>query len=561
VRTAPSVVVLTVLGAGIPLAFLGIFFALPVAGMLGRGFFPDGALDLSAFAEVLSRPRTLRLIGLTLAGAGISAVVCTLVGVPIAHVVYRLNFRGRTFVRALVIVPFVLPTVVVGVAFRTLLREGGPLGALGLDGTFVAILLALVFFNIAVVVRTVGASWEGLDSRQEDAARVLGAAPWRVLLTITVPRLVPSIVSAAAIVFLFCSTAFGVVLILGGVKFGTIETEIYLLTTQFLDLRAAAVLSIVQLVIVAAVLAIAGRARAASAGGRGRSRATGANAERRVAASQSRRSPRAVDIPAIVLTVVSAVLLSVPILTLVERSLRTSTGWGFDNFALLSTTGTRNALVVPVWEALGNSLALATQATIIAVVVGALASLVLSRRPRNSFARRALAGFDTALMLPLGVSAVTVGFGFLITLNQPPLDLRSSPILVPIAQALVAFPLVVRTILPVLSSVDARLRESAAVLGASPMRVLADVDLAIVARPVLAASGLAFAVALGEFGATSFLSRPDHPTLPVVIYRLLGQPGGDNFEMALAASVVLAAVSVAVIALVERLRVGTVGAF
>lgn len=562
-RTAPSIVILTVLGAGIPLAFLGIFFALPVAGMLVRGFFPDGNLDLTAFAEVLSRPRTLRLIGLTLAGAGISAAVCTLVGVPIAHVVYRLSFRGRTLVRALVIVPFVLPTVVVGVAFRTLLRDGGPLGALGLDGTFVAIVLALVFFNIAVVVRTVGASWEGLDSRQEDAARVFGAAPWRVLLTVTLPRLAPSILSAAAIVFLFCSTAFGVVLVLGGVKFGTIETEIYVLTTQFLDLRAAAVLSIVQLVIVVGVLAIAGRSRSSAAGGHGSaaSRSTGATAERRIAADQSRRSPRAADAPAIVMTVVVAVLLSVPILTLVERSLRTPTGWGLDNFALLATTGTRNALVVPVWEALGNSLTLAAQATVIAVVVGSLASLVLSRRPRNAIARRALSSFDTVLMLPLGVSAVTVGFGFLITLNVPPLDLRSSPALVPIAQALVAFPLVVRTMLPVLSSVDSRLRESAAVLGASPMRVLADVDLTIVARPMLAASGFAFAVALGEFGATSFLSRPDHPTLPVVIYRLLGQPGGDNFEMALAASVVLAAVSVAVIALVERLRVGTVGAF
>jgi thiamine transport system permease protein len=567
VQPAPSIIALTVLGVGIPLAFLGVFFLLPVAGMLGRGFFPDGTLDLTAFTDVLSRPRTVRLIGLTLGGAGISALVCTILGVPIAHVLYRLNFPGRRFVRALVIVPFVLPTVVVGVAFRTLLREGGFLGTLGLDGTFTAIVLALIFFNIAVVVRTVGASWEGLDSRQEDAARVLGATPWRVLATVTLPRLAPSIISGAAIVFLFCSTAFGVVLVLGGVRFGTIETEIYLLTTQFLDLPGAAVLSIVQLVIVAAVLAVVGYFSRGRRGGRLGSRAVrlsslrGGTAERRVSATQLRRAVRSVDAPAIAITAVTAILVAVPIVALIERSLRTPQGWGFDNFVLLGTTGTRNALVVTVWEALGNSLTLAAAAALIAVVLGVLASLVLSRSPRNRFARRALTGFDTALMLPLGVSAVTVGFGFLITLNHPPLDLRSSPILVPIAQALVAFPLVVRTILPVLSSIDSRLRESAAVLGASPVRVLADVDLAIVARPVLAASGFAFVVALGEFGATSFLSRPDHPTLPVVIFRLLGQPGGDNFGMALAASVVLAAVSVIVIAAVERLRVGTVGAF
>ena len=543
-RRRPGTVFWMVLGVGVPLVFLAIFFVWPVLAIVGRGLFGEGPL-----LEVLARPRTLRLIGLTLAQAAIASVVCVLVGLPIAHVLYRLRFRGRGLLRALVVVPFVLPTVVVGVAFRTLLREGGPLGFLGLDGTFPAILLALVFFNISVVVRTVGGTWEGLDSRQEEAARVLGAGPARVFLTITVPRLSGSIIAAASIVFLFCSTAFGVVLVLGGTRFSTIETEIWLLTTQFLDLRAASVLSITQLIVVFGMLLLAARAR-------GRS-----TAQRRVGALRSSRPPRVSDALPIAVAVVTALLLALPIVSLVARSLQTRDGWGFGNYLALSGTGSRNALVVPVWTALGNSLAVAAQATVLAVVIGLCASLVLSRTPRSARGRRALEWFDGALMLPLGVSAVTVGFGFLITLNQPPLDLRSSPVLVPIAQALVALPLVVRTVLPVLRGIDPRLREAAAVLGSAPWRVMRDVDLAIVARPVLAASGLAFAVALGEFGATSFLSRPDRPTLPVVIFRLIGLPGGDNFGMAIAAAVVLAAVTVLVIALVERLRVGTIGAF
>ena len=549
VRPAPGTILAIVLGAGVPLAFVGVFFAWPVAAMVGRGLFVDGALDLTGFGEVLARPRTLRLIGLTIGQAALASVVCVVLGLPIAHVLYRLRFRGQRMLRALVVLPFVLPTVVVGVAFRTLLREGGLLGSLQLDGTFAAIMLALVFFNVAVVVRTVGTTWEGLDKRQEEAARVLGASPVRVWLTVTLPRLAPAITSAASIVFLFCSTAFGVVLVLGGTKFGTIETEIYLLTTQFLDLRGASVLSVTQLVVVVLVLLVAARAR-------GRR-----TAQRRVGSARSGRAPRLGDLPAIVVTVAVAGFLALPIVALLLRSLRTADGWGLGNYLALGTTGSRNALVVPVWVALGNSLAIAVQATALALVVGLAASLVISRRPRSLGLRRSLAGFDAVLMLPLGVSAVTVGFGFLITLNTPPFDLRSSPVLVPIAQALVALPLVVRTILPVLTGIDGRMRESAAVLGSPPWRVLRDVDLAIVGRPVLAASGFAFAVALGEFGATSFLSRPDRPTLPVVIFRLIGLPGGDNFGMAIAASVVLAAVTVAVIALVERLRVGTMGAF
>ena len=164
-------------------------------------------------------------------------------------------------------------------------------------------------------------------------------------------------------------------------------------------------------------------------------------------------------------------------------------------------------------------------------------------------------------MLPLGVSAVTVGFGFLVTLDRPPIDFRGSPWLVPIAQAMVALPLVVRTVAPALHGIDPRQREAAAALGADPLRVLMSVDLPVTWRPVLAAAGFAFAVSLGEFGATSFLARPESPTLPVVVFELISRPGQENFGMALAASVVLAVLTTTVMVVVERLRVGSVGAF
>jgi thiamine transport system permease protein len=168
---------------------------------------------------------------------------------------------------------------------------------------------------------------------------------------------------------------------------------------------------------------------------------------------------------------------------------------------------------------------------------------------------------DGFFMLPLGVSAVTLGFGFLITLDRPPVDLRDSALLVPIAQALVALPLVVRTLVPVLAGIDDRQRQAAASLGASPWRALLTVDLPVVWRPLLAASGFAFAASLGEFGATSFLARDDNPTVPVVIFRLIGHPGELNFGMALAASVVLAGTTAVVMLAIERLRVPSVGAF
>src|SRR6185312_5736172 len=184
-----------------------------------------------------------------------------------------------------------------------------------------------------------------------------------------------------------------------------------------------------------------------------------------------------------------------------------------------------------------------------ALLLGVLVSLVVAR-PTIGQGGRAIAALDAAFMLPLGVSAVTLGFGILVTLDRPPLDLRSSVLLVPIAQALVALPLVVRTLAPVMRSVDPRQRQAAASLGASPSRVLLSVDLPVLWRPLLAATGFAFAVSLGEFGATSFLAPPDRPTLPVVIYQLISRPGEANLGMALAASVVLGLLTVAVMAAV-----------
>lgn len=534
----------------VPLGFLAVFFAWPVAALVARGFVPDGVLDLTGFTEVLSSPRTWRLVGLTLTQAVLGTAFSVLLGLPLAYLLYRRSFPGRTLVRGLVTVPFVLPAVVVGVAFRTLFAPSGTLGFLGLEETLAGIVVALVFFNVSVVVRTVGGLWERLDPRTEQAAASLGASPARVFRTVTLPSLAPAIASAASVVFLFCATAFGVVLVLGGVRYGTIETEIWTRTTQFLDLRAASVLSILQLVVISAALAVSARAR------RRREAALRLVSSRGAARPLSWRSPADLTVALVGAAIVGG-LMMLPLAGLVARSLREPDGsWGPGNYVALGTTGQRNALVVTVWEATANSLRIALVATVLSLVVGGLVALVVSRRPRTAGARRAIGTLDGLFMLPLGVSAVTVGFGFLITMDQPVLgvDLRTSGLLVPVAQAVVAVPLVVRTVLPVLRAIDPRLREVAAVLGSGPGRVLRTVDLPIALRSVGLATGFAFAVSLGEFGATSFLARPDGATLPVVIFRLIGRPGAENYGMALAASVVLAALTATVMMVAERLR-------
>ncbi|SNS66700.1 thiamine transport system permease protein [Micrococcales bacterium KH10] len=538
----------------IPLAFIGIFFAWPVVTLIVRGFTADGAVDLTGFADVFSRTSTWRVIGQTLLQATLGTVGAVILGLPGAYVVSRLRFRGRAALRAWITVPFVLPTVVVGVAFRSLLGEGGPLAFLDWDQTLPAVVWALVFFNYAVVVRTVGALWERLDPRPVQAARVLGASPLRAFVTVTLPQLRPAIAAAASLVFLFCSTAFGIVMVLGGRRFANLEAEIYRQTTQLLDLRAAAVLSIAQLVIVSIALYVSSRLRTR--------RETALNLA--AVATTSRRIQRA-DLPAVIVTGATITVLHVlPLASLVARSLRDAQGWGFGNYTALATQGSRDALTSTVWEALATSVRLALAATVIAMIIGLLLVTVLSRRPGKPLARRGIATIDGFVMLPLGVSAVTVGFGLLLTMYQPfgwDIDLRSSGVLIPIAQAVVAVPLVIRLVLPVVRAIDPRLRHAAAVLGASPVRVLATVDWPIAARSVGLATGFAMAASLGEFGATSFLVRPDSVTMPVIIFQLIGRQGAQNYGMALAAAVVLGLVTTIIIMAAERLRDAGAGEF
>ena len=530
-----------------PVLVLAVFFVLPVGGMLARGFWPDGHFDAIAALETLGRPRVHRVIWFTVWSSTVATIITVAIGVPTAYVLHRVRFPGAALLRSAMLVPFVLPTVVVGVAFRQLLAEGGPLGGLRLDGTPTAIIAALVFFNVAVVVRAVGARWDTLDPRPAEAAAALGANPARVFWTITLPALRPAVVAAGSVVFLFCATAFGVVLMLGGLRYATVETEIYLRTTQQLDLQGAAALSILQLLTVTALLLVAQRTGAA----RVTSSGTPTRAHR----------PRRTDLPAVGVTVVVLGLLALPLGSLVLASLRDGDRWTLANYRLLTSTGDRDALLVPVTEALANSLRTAVDATWMALLLGLLVSIVVTRRSHTRSERRAKAALDGFFMLPLGVSAVTLGFGFLVTLDRPPLALRDSPLLVPIAQALVALPLVVRTIAPALAGIDDRLRQAAASLGAGPFRAVLTVDLPVVTRPLVAAAGFAFATSLGEFGATSFLARDEHPTVPIVIYRLIGHPGEHNFGMGLAAAVVLALATALVMLAVDRLRGTRVGAW
>lgn len=508
--------------AAVPILFLGWFFVYPLASIMLTALSGGDGLGFLAGRGAVGT------IWFTVWQAAASTVLTVLAALPLTWVVSTFDFPGRRVATALVTVPFVLPTVVVASAFI----------ALGMRDSLGAILLAHVFFNVAVVVRTVSAVWARLDRTPIEAARTLGASPLTAFRRVTLPLLGPSLAAASSIVFLLCFTSFGVVLLLGGLRYRTIEVEIYQRVATFLDLPSAGALALVQLAGITAAMAWYVRTQER------RRRLLSLLPESRVL-----RRPRGAERATVAAVVAATVgLVLVPPFVLVARSLRSGgAGWRF-----LTDPG---PLALDPAAAVRNSLLAAATAAAIALVVGVPAAVVAS-----GGAGRWGRWIDVVVMLPLGTSAVTIGLGFLVALDRP-VDLRTSPIIVPVAHALVAIPFVVRAILPTIRSIRTVLRDAAAVLGASPVKVWRHIDLPLMSRAVAVAGGFAAAVSLGEFGATAFIVRPGTITVPTLIFRLLGRPGAVTFSGAMAMSVVLMVLVAGVVLSIDRMRAGDLGTF
>jgi thiamine transport system permease protein len=532
----------------VPLAFLAIFFFYPLIAIISRGLAPNRSIDLSSFGTIVGSPFYLQTVWFTFWQATVSTLLTILAALPAAYVFARYRFRGKAIIHALTAVPFVLPTVVVAAAFSALIGPRGWINdalkailhldyaPLDIQNTIWIILLAHIFYNFTIVLRIVGGFWANLDPQIESAARMLGANRWRTFREITLPSLKPALLAAALLVFVFDFTSFGVILILGGPQFNTIETAIYRNTQIILDLPMATALTIVQLICTFIFMSIYTRLQARA------SRPIDLRPQQFTQRSSSTRREKI-----FVTTIIGSMmlLLFAPLIALIAKSFVNETGFTFDNFINLATNPRGSVLFVPPLTALGNSLIFAFVTMLIALVVGLLAA----------YNRQKI--LESIWMLPLGASAVTLGFGFLIGLPA----LRSTWLIIPLAHSLVAFPFVVRSITPALKSIRSNLREAAAVMGANPAKVWREIDLPIISRALLIGGAFAFSVSMGEFGATAMISRSEMPTLPYAIYRYLTLPGSLNYGQSMAMSAVLiAVVSIALIA-IERFRFGEVGEF
>ena len=536
----------------LPLSFLAVAFFYPLFRILALTF------DSSTLTSE-NLQQAGRVLWFTCYQAVLSTLLTLLLGLPAAYLFARYDFRGKSILRALTIVPFMLPTVVVAAGFSALLGPRGLVHALlpslsyNFLGTLSAILIAHVFYNMAIVIRIVGNAISSMDPRLEAAARSLGADSFRVWRYVSLPLLWPAVMASALLVFLFDFTSFGVILLLGGSQFATIEVEIYLRVLKLPNLSLAALLCMIQLGCTLIVSVLYAHMV---------SRTTTQTAPRSEAANL--RKPRSLResffISLFILLLGAFFILPLSALPFrsffrleADRGQRGEVQYGFttDYYTELFVNRRGSVFYVPPIRATINSLGYAGMTVILSLLLGFPAALALAKPGRLEKV------LDPLIMLPLGSSAVMLGLGFIISFGA----LLVSPWMVPFAHTLVALPFVIRALQPAIASIPERLRQAAASLGASPLEVWRKIDLPILRRATLTAAIFAFTISLGEFGATLLISRPDYPTIPVAIERFLSQPGGLNYGQAMAMATILMVLTLISILLIEKFRLPGSGEF
>jgi len=532
-----------------PILFLLSFFFLPLSKILILAF------NTSALTKTNSQ-LILSTLGFTFYQATLSTILTFILGIPSAILFSRFNFRGKSLLRALTAVPFMLPTVVVASSFNAIFNQHGLFSFLFPSfilhpSSFILILSAHIFYNTTIVIRIVGNALTRLDPKLEAAARSLGADTFRVWKNIILPLLRPSLLAAALLVFMFDFTSFGVILLLGGSNFSTLEVEIYLRVLKLPNLPLAALLSIVQLIFTLIFSILYTRTI---------NQITTQTAPRFSLANKPKTIKEKFFVATFCLLLSAFFLL--PLLSLPLRSLtrleadrgqRGEVQYGFttDYYKELFINRRGSLFYVTPIQAARNSLGYASLTVLLSLALGYPAAYALAKPTRlEKF-------LDPLIMLPLGSSAVMLGLGFIISFGRS----LASPWFVPLAHTLVALPFVIRTLQPALASIPERLRQAASTLGASPFRVWQTVDFPIVSRATLSAATFAFTVSLGEFGATLLLTRPEYPTIPLAIQRFLSQPGGLSFGQAMAMATLLMILTTLAILAIEKLRLPNSGEF
>lgn len=511
-----------------PLLFLGVLFFWPLTNILSRGFQGDWLFHLLNI-------RDWQITWFTIWQALVSTALTLIFAIPGAYILYRKRFVGQRVLRSIITIPFMLPTIVVATGF-TIFRDATHVWS----NPVFWIITAHIFLNYSLAVRTIGSFWMSLDLQTEEAAALAGAGRFRTVWSISLPQLKPALISAGASTFLYCTASYGVMLVLGGGQVQSLETEIATAANTLLDLPKASALALIQSLLSVVAFGVT---------------QTGGRANLGIEVGEHDGEVKSLDrrdwLASVITFPLIALLIIAPMSMIVFKAFNEGDGL-IGNFVNLTGRGTRNLLNLSVLDSIGNSLRNMVISASIALVVGVIVSYLLAVPAKNFKQTVVNRILDIAFLLPLGISTVVLGFGYLVTFGGYPLPLRETWLVTPLIQSVMSAPIVIRLVYPALVSVDRSHYEAASTAGANRWQVWWFIELPMIRFSVYTAAAFAALVSLGEFGASSLLAYGDQATLPTVLYTLISKPGGQNYGMAMAAATLIIVLTFAVVFLISR---------
>lgn len=541
-----------------PLLFLSLFFFFPLLSILIEGLTDEsGRFTLIQVGAILKNRYYLRVIGFTAEQAFLSTLASVLLGLPGAYILARFDFRGKSLIKALTTVPFVLPSIIVVLGFVIFFGNNGYLNRalMAVTGSeepplkvlysMRAIILAHTFYNFPICIRLVSSLWSRINPNLERAAQSLGARGFRLFLRVTLPQLLPGILAAAALTFIFCFTSFAIILVLGGgPKYSTIEVAIYRLAKVSLDLKAGSAFAIVESILSVGFMwgYIKLQQRVSFA------EKTGREQERRPFSALF-RTPW--GILATIYLIITFLIIVAPMLSAVSNSFVRRAGWaGNTAFSLswyrkLLLDAETSAFTVSYLTAIKNSLFFGLMTIGFSLPLGTLIAFVTTRR---RFFGQGI--FDAVTMLPLGISAIILGLGYIKAYQNLPLDITGKWYAIAFAHTIIAYPFVIRSTSAVFRKINPSLIQAAMSLGANRWRTFWRVELPLIKSGLIAGATFAFAISIGEINATLMLYNQKLTTIPIAIYRLIGS---YNYFAACALGTILMLICFLVFLLIDKM--------
>jgi len=532
----------------LPFIILLIFLVYPVVTVIIQGLTSGQG---TSFIDTLSAYSTQYNIAFTFVQASLSTVLAILVGLPGAMLLARLRFRGKSIIRALIIVPFVLPPIVVVVGFLQMFGSFGVIDSalmlltqssssiLNLADGLVGIILAHTFYNAPLVMLLVSASMERLNPEIEESAEILGANSLSRFRRITLPHIFPALSASAILTFLFCFMSFPIVLALGNGVYRTLEVQIWD-SFRWSDFGEASSLVLIQ-IIITITLAVSYIKLT-----KGNNEDSGPTATIRTASlSKYKKWEKSVIVGYLLMVLV---LVGGPIVSIFRAAFfdPITHRYTTDGFSYLITTGSSGGL-----EPLINSLFYGGLATLLSIIIGI--PLAYAHKSKT----RGLPSLSSVMiLLPLGISSITVAYGLMTVIAVPTgLNINPWPIIV-IAQTIIGLPFTARSIEIGLKSIDPYILDQADSLGASRLQKLFFVELPLLIPSILVGAVFAFAMAIGEMSATLFIALPQNYTLAVAIYNNLGV---RRFVEAGASALILVVICVVAFLTMEKISEGSTG--